>query len=192
MRKDSYYGSLVEAQYSKGEAEGKAKLRLWLIVVIGLSATFIILLALYVYRQYQEKAQIKLRAEEAARKREMQEHAAAMEHKDERFAALREIVVRKTGVAETVNSLQTDKHKRKMLTKEDFEDIEAFVNATDNDFTERLKAQFPSLTQKDINFLMLVRLQLSFKAFKDGKDVTKKLNRKAQKLIIKNLIEQQE
>ena len=49
------------------------------------------------------------------------------------------------------------------LEETDWEEIELFLENTDNKFVSRLKDSFPTLSTKDIRLLMLVRLNLPAK-----------------------------
>ena len=56
------------------------------------------------------------------------------------------------------------RHNKIVLSNKDWREIEVFLNSVDDEFVTRLKKEFPKLTQKDIQFLMLVRLKLPYES----------------------------
>ena len=63
-------------------------------------------------------------------------------------------------ISKKVNTLKTKKPRAYAFSDDDWLELEAFVNSTDNDFIERLRSEFPKLTTKDIRFLMLIRIKV--------------------------------
>lgn len=82
------------------------------------------------------------------------------EHKDVQLTTMRSYLIRKIKVTQKIEAIQEGKAKNVILTNEDYDEMEAFLNSVDDEFVDRLKHQFPNLTIKDLRLLMLVRLRL--------------------------------
>ena len=72
--------------------------------------------------------------------------------------------LRQIDIIKRLQLIKSIGRKQIVLTEDDWKEIEMFLNTTDNDFVERLQIEFPRLTQKDIKFLMLVRLRLPYES----------------------------
>ncbi|WP_337570326.1 hypothetical protein [Hallella sp.] len=80
--------------------------------------------------------------------------------KDKQLASIRQYLIKKVDISKKVNTLKTKKPRAYAFSDDDWLELEAFVNSTDNDFIERLRSEFPKLTTKDIRFLMLIRIKV--------------------------------
>lgn len=76
--------------------------------------------------------------------------------------SMRKMLIRKIESAQTVLDLKGEK-KGEVLTKDEWKDIENFLESADGGFVSRLKEKCPSLTAKDIELMLLLRLRIPSK-----------------------------
>lgn len=68
----------------------------------------------------------------------------------------------KISILHKLESIKTGSGKPVLLSDSDWDELEAFLNSSDEAFVERIKREFPDLTKKDIRFLMLIRIGLPY------------------------------
>lgn len=91
----------------------------------------------------------------------------------EKEASLRETLFRKMSVFHKIPSLDNNPDKERpeenriVLSEKDWEEIVQIVDSNYNDFAQRLKEQFPSLTTKDIRFCCLIKINVTLKDLSD-------------------------
>lgn len=114
--------------------------------------------------QEQEKRQ--LITELNAKEKEMSEklHQEKLKHKEAQIAQMRQFFIKKIDFLQQHCAQNKESNKCIHLEETDWEEIELFLDNTDNKFVSRLKDSFPTLSTKDIRLLMLVRLKLPAKA----------------------------
>lgn len=151
--KDQYYQLMVkkEAQSTQYRSESKWKTKLIIITVI--LSIVIIMFLLYVYVQRKEKG--KEKAEYERRKHELE-----IRNKEIQINTMRDFLVKKVDIVNRLKSLKSNGKVKIILSEEDWEEIEIFLNNTDGNFAVRLHNTFHNLTTKDLRFMMLLRLKL--------------------------------
>ena len=102
----------------------------------------------------------------------------------EKDALLREELLKRIKV---LDKLQGDGHIQ--LTNTDWKEIRLMLDSTYPDFTQKLRDNFPTLTEKDINFCCLVKINLNLQALSDiycisGNSVSRRKLRLKEKLGI--------
>ena len=75
---------------------------------------------------------------------------------------MRDFLVRKINILHKLDAIQTADSNHVVLNDEDWDELQAFLNSSDNNFVERLQKAFPDLTKKDIRFPMPLRIRLPF------------------------------
>ena len=90
----------------------------------------------------------------------------------EKEATLREALFRKMSVSRKIPSLDNNDdlqsgNKRIALLEDDWKEIVLIVNDSYDHFAERLQANFPLLTEKDIRFCCLVKINVTLKDLSD-------------------------
>lgn len=162
--KEKYYNSLVRSQYDKGVSEGKSTLFVWIIIFIALSSILTIAFILYSYRQYKLKAKYRIQSELREREAEGKIHDEEMKHKEIQLSTMRGYILKKVSLAQKIEEMKGNKEHNVLLTPEDWEEIQLFVNSVEDGFATRIKKHFHSLTDEDVKFLMLIRLRMPAKA----------------------------
>ncbi len=88
-------------------------------------------------------------------------HIQDMAHKDVQISMIRNFLKQKIEIVRRLNSLEGAVEKHLFLTEADWQEITMYLDGADNMFVTRIKQQFPSLREKDIQLLMLIRLRVS-------------------------------
>lgn len=59
---------------------------------------------------------------------------------------------------EKIESMRNETEKHILISEDDWNEIEVFLDSVENLFVSRLRAQFSGLTKKDLRLMMLLRL----------------------------------
>lgn len=161
--KEKYYNSLVKLQYFRGMDETRSELMAVFTFFAVLSASVIIILILYSYHQYKIKTQLQIHAQAQEQENERQMHREELKHKEIQFETMRNYILKKIDIAKKIEDIRDTKNKHLLLAEEDWEEIGQFVDNVDNNFVSRLKIQYPNLTNEDVRFMILIRLNMSAK-----------------------------
>ena len=156
----------------------KVERQQYFILILLLSA-FIILMAggITIYYFYRKNQTLKQQEElNSLRVKE-----AVLREKD---AMLREELLKRIHVAD---KLQEDGHIN--LSDADWKDIRLMLDSTYPDFTRKLQSNFPTLTEKDINFCCLVKINMNLQSLANiycisGNSVSRRKLRLKEKLGI--------
>lgn len=147
--KDKYYMLMLQKEVARAKDNEANRQQVTLTIVISLF--LIVLISLGCALLYQ-----KAKLAENERKRNLSQ----IQWKDKQLASIRQYLIKKVDISKKVNTLKTKKPRAFAFSDDDWLELEAFVNSTDNDFIERLRSEFPKLTTKDIRFLMLIRIKV--------------------------------
>ena len=101
---------------------------------------------------------------EAARELDKQIHEQKMRHREIQLATMRKYILSKIKISKKIEELKGNRDKSVRLTDEEWEEIRMFIDNTEENFVFRLKENFPELTDDDMKFMMLIRLNLPSKA----------------------------
>lgn len=88
-------------------------------------------------------------------------------------ASIREELLRRIKISEKLPLLPADDKAdtphgtRIHLSDEDWRDLQAMVNSTYRQFTQRLREQYPALTDKDIQFCCLLKVNMNLQTLAD-------------------------
>lgn len=173
--KVSYFSSIISQEKEKAYLEGKGKFQSWLIFVIGFLALFVIGFVLYVYFSYRKFAAKRLafqKEREAWHLRYKQDlyekdkmhlremHEQEIEHKEALISAMRNYLMKSITVVDKIRKLSPESQRHFVLSDKDWGEIEAFLNNSEDRFMARFKKQHPGLSNKDLQLVMLLRLQI--------------------------------
>ena len=162
--KEKYYESFVKSQYEKGITEGRARFLTWLLVLLAILSFTIIAMIVYSYRQYKSRVKMKILTQEKEKAMKEKMHKEEIRHKEIQITTMRRYLLKKIDTAEKIDKLRGNRAKPVVLTDEDWEEIRLFVDNIEGDFVTRLQQSFPTLSNEDIKFMMLLRLGMSAKA----------------------------
>lgn len=155
--KNKYYSLLFQKEMSKAKSDSENRLKSYAIIIIILAFSIIIALLYFIFLQKSKRVRIRMEDNERIRQIEV-------EHKERQIATIRKFLISKIDIIKRLQSIKSVGRKQIILTEADWGEIEMFLNSTNNGFVERLQSEFPRLTQKDIKFLMLVRLKLPYES----------------------------
>lgn len=92
----------------------------------------------------------------------LREKQALMREKD---ARMREELFKRMQVFEKLS--ETEKEKHIQLSDTDWKEIQLMLDSGYDDFTKKLRMKFPMLSEKDINFCCLVKINMSIQSLTD-------------------------
>ena len=92
----------------------------------------------------------------------LREKEALMREKD---ARMREELFKRMNVYEKLSDTEKEKHIQ--LSDTDWKEIQVMLDSGYNGFTQKLRARFPMLSEKDINFCCLVKINMSIQSLTD-------------------------
>ena len=61
---------------------------------------------------------------------------------------------------EKIESMRNETEKHILISEDDWNEIEVFLDSVENLFVSRLRAQFSGVTKKDLRLMMLLRLKM--------------------------------
>lgn len=147
------------------------------ILILGLVLLLMVLLGSSVFylfhrkrinernRLMQENVMLKQQEElSSLREKEalMKEKEALLREKD---ARMREELFKRMQVFEKLTDMEKEKHIQ--LSDTDWKEIRLMVDSGYDDFTKKLRSRFPMLSEKDINFCCLVKINMSIQSLTD-------------------------
>ena len=147
------------------------------ILILGLVLLLMVLLGSSVFylfhrkrinernRLMQENVMLKQQEElSSLREKEalMKEKEALLREKD---ARMREELFKRMQVFEKLTDMEKEKHIQ--LSDTDWKEIRLMVDSGYDDFTKKLRSCFPMLSEKDINFCCLVKINMSIQSLTD-------------------------
>lgn len=146
-----------------------------MVLSLGLSVILIVFVFYFVWQYRKRQTDLLLLQEKTARLEQTQQLLVQAEELTllrEKEAQLRESLFRRMKSFHKIPSLEenreeTDSHSRIALSEEDWEDIRQTVDKSYDNFTQRLRQNFPSLSEKDMNFCCLVKIGVSIKDLSD-------------------------
>ena len=92
----------------------------------------------------------------------MKEKEALMREKD---ARMREELFKRIHVFEKLSDTEKEKHIQ--LSETDWKEIQLMLDSGYDDFTKKLRRNFPMLSEKDFNFCCLVKINMSIQSLTD-------------------------
>ncbi len=153
--RNEYYTLMLQREVARSKVASESQRKTYLIVLISITSLGIIAFIGFDFCQRREYMQEKMEDKERM-------HQIEVEHNERQLTTMRNFLLSR---ADTIKKLKTIEPKELIklkLTENDWKEIEVVLNSTDDEFVDRLKAEFADLTQKDIRFLMLVRLKIPY------------------------------
>lgn len=150
--KDKYYLLLTQKEIQSSNYRLSSIWKTRIIIIATLLFSIILICIVCIYRQRQSKIKDGIESER-------KQHKAELEHKETQILTMRNFLMRKVDIINKIKSLTNNKEKV-LLSSDDWEEIEVFLNNTDDDFVSRLRSGFSNLSNKDVHFLMLLRLKM--------------------------------
>lgn len=154
--KNNYYLLLLQKEIARTKLASESHLKSFIIGTIGIIAFITIVLIGYSFRQKRKFMRERMKSEEKIHKMEV-------EHKERQITTMRRFLLSKIDIINKLQAINSKRANAKM-SEEDWKETEVFLNCTDNEFVIRLEKEFPDITDKDIKFLMLIRLKLPYES----------------------------
>lgn len=182
--KNIYYNNLIVKERLRAKVQNESQMKNGIIIVI--IAFSIIVIAFVLYLSSYRRKQIQIQ------NAEQQEHKRLLiEHQKIQISTMRNFLMSKINILYKLESIKAGSRRQVLLSDSDWDELEVFLDSSDDVFVERLKREFPNLTKKDIRFLMLIRIRLPFPVIAqiysiEPKSVKQKLFLMKDKLGLKN------
>ena len=140
------------------------------ILIMGLTLFIVVLMggfALYLIHRKRMNERNRLMQENVMLKQ--QEELSSLREKEalhrEKDARMREELFRRMNVFDKLSDTEQEKHIQ--LSDADWKEIQLMLDSGYDDFTKKLRDHFPTLTEKDINFCCLVKIDVSIQSLSD-------------------------
>lgn len=140
------------------------------ILIMGLVLFIVVLIggfAFYLIHRKRMNERNRLMQENVMLKQ--QEELSSLREKEalhrEKDARMREELFRRMNVFDKLSDME--KEKRVQLTDTDWKEIQLMLDSGYDDFTKKLRMRFPMLSEKDINFCCLVKINMSIQSLTD-------------------------
>lgn len=155
--KNDYYASVLQREKEKARLQGEITSQKTATVLTIVLALIVIIFVLYIYNSNKKQAKQKAIMAE-------QLHAQELSHRDIQISTMRNFLLKKIDIMEKIESMRNETEKHILISEDDWNEIEVFLDSVENLFVSRLRAQFPKLTKKDLRLMMLLRLKMPQKA----------------------------
>lgn len=141
-----------------------------LILILALALFIVVLISVFAFymihrkrvnernRLMQENVMLKQQEELVS----LREKEALLKEKD---ARMREELFKRMTVFEKLS--ETEKEKHIQLSDTDWKEIQLMLDSGYNDFTKKLRMAYPLLSEKDINFCCLVKINMTLQSLTD-------------------------
>ena len=159
--KAAYYNDIIQLEEDKLQQEKEIAHRKLLNWIIFMLIVVVVISCIYVYKIIRYRAKRKLEIERERHQLQEQfareQHERELAYKNNQISLMRKVILERYLFR---NNIEKQKQSGKHITiiDEDWEEITAFLNATSDNFVNRLMEKYPSLRKKDYQFCMLVRL----------------------------------
>ena len=175
MKSSRYYSDLIQKNEQAAYAEGKASLWLWVVVLLSVS----VLVALCMLHYYLKARNLKQRMErvkleeKVAYEQQLREeekcmaeeiHKRELAHKETQIDMMRQFLIRRIEILDKFEALKTGARRHLEMTVSDWDEVEAFLENTQDGFVSKVRQTFPDLNEDTVRLLMLVRIGLPTKS----------------------------
>ena len=141
-----------------------------IILILGLSLLLLVLIGTFVFYLFHRKRmaeRTRLIQENVMLKQQeelsnLREQEALLREKD---ARMREELFKRMHVFEKLSDTEEEKHIQ--FSDTDWKELQLMLDSGYNGFTQKLRARFPMLSEKDINFCCLVKINMSIQNLTD-------------------------
>ena len=173
--KVSYYEKIVKTGRQRAQAQAET---MWYKVVLVSVICLFVALAICVFFIHRERS-LKRRVAY----QELTKEKDFLEQQRKRDVANQEVIDRmirnflnkKIEILEKLKTIEEDDMSSHIILREtEWADIEDYLNITSNYFVERLRKAYPNLKEKDIHFLMLLRINVSQKCLSNIYGISEK------------------
>lgn len=153
--KDSYYRIMIQENNAIAETEKAKQTQTFLMISIVILVFIIFLFILHYARMSKDRLMLQLRHQQ-------EKYSMEMNQKEQQLIMMRDFLKQKIGIIQKLNQLKAEDKKSIILDENDWKELEIFLNGSADGFVQRLNKNFPSLSKKDIYFLMLIKVGLPY------------------------------
>ena len=91
-------------------------------------------------------------------------HKRELAHKEAQIDIMRQFLVRKIEILDKLEALKTGASRHLEMTASDWDEVEVFLENTQDGFVSKVKETFSDLNEDTVRLLMLVRIGLPTKS----------------------------
>jgi hypothetical protein len=159
--KAAYFNNVLQLEEDKLQKEQEINKKKQIIWFSFMLITVIVTISLSVLYNIRYRNRQKFKAERERHilqeKYEREQHERELAYKDNQISLMQKVIMERYLFRNNIEK-QKETGKHITITPEDWEEISAFLNATSDNFVNRLTESYPNLRKKDYQFCMLVRL----------------------------------
>lgn len=139
--KAQYFQDNIKKEVEKEAIKYKEKIKV--IFILGISCFIIIITICIFLLMYHNKRE---------------KHRLEIKHREEQISMMRHYIQEKINL---MSELQKDNKIKTAFCDSDWENLASYLNATDNNFVNRLRTKYPKTTDEIAHFCMLLKINLS-------------------------------
>lgn len=158
--KVEYYQTALKREGEKAEMKGRAARRQAALLIIAIAVACVAVAVGYAYVEARRRRRVEIELSERL-------HREELAHKDVQLSVMRNYLVKRVDVMSKLNEVKEHPQQRILLSEDDWGELEAFLNANDDMFVDRLRKNFPKLRESDIQLMMLLRIKMPQKALSE-------------------------
>lgn len=155
--KVEYYQTALRREGEKAEMRGRAARRQAALLVVAIAVACVAIALGYAYVEARRRRRVEIELSERL-------HREELAHKDVQLSVMRNYLVKRVDVMSKLSQVREHPQQRILLSEDDWGELEAFLNANDDMFVDRLRKGFPKLRESDIQLMMLLRIKMPQKA----------------------------
>lgn len=148
--RNEYYSLLSEKDRMRMNEQMKSQEKTYLIIFVIILFTVFTFIMAYLFFQKMKTA-----------KEKQLSNLKQIRRQKRQIAIMRNFLLQKINIKRKLNRLNGH-NARLLLSEDDWNELEVFLEISDNEFPTRLKKDFPTLTHNDIRLLMLLRLKIPY------------------------------
>lgn len=158
-----YFSANYEKQTQLEQARLEKQLHELLLTGLILFAVFILLIVIQYGRTRALKLKHEYEKELLCHRLNEEKQRLISVQKEQQNKLLKSYIKSKIGLEERLSEILGTDAPSVLIDEDTWKDIEQFLNAAGDDFVIKLREMFPYLTQNDLRFCMLLRLDFSIK-----------------------------
>lgn len=173
-----YYTKAIAKEKEHSVLEEKSKVQNLILSLVTMLVLLVLAFVLYAFYQVRirsakrlafekERAEIHIRNNREAYEQEKwiidKMYQQELSQKEAQLEIIRNYLLKNISIVKKLNDMKKKETARVVISDEDWEEIEAFLESSENMFVTRLRKMYPHLAKKELRLMMLLRLKISQK-----------------------------
>lgn len=140
--------------------EAKRHERLLFTAAIAIVSLVLLLFLLYLFQMRRRIYRYERALAEQKREAEALLQAEKLRHHEDQISAMRSFLDHKVDTIQRIEMLKEGASQHFILTDQDWQELEGFLDSVEDLFVKRLRERFPALTDEAVHLMMLLRLRM--------------------------------